>query len=295
MQTQSRNTTAKPAAARCPVCRTEGRLYFRHPVCGIYRCHACADLFSDYHPPDDHVASVYDDSYFDGGGAGYPGYHHDRDLLTETGRRYGRLVAEHLTAGAVLDVGAAAGYILRGYHEAGWRGRGIEPNPRMAAAALESGLHVEVGTLEDFDTDERFDLISLIQVAAHFRDIPKAFANAARLTRPGGLILVETWNADSLTARFWGRRWHEFSPPSVLHWFTPASLARLCGRHGFREIVRGRPRKRISGAHARSLLRHASAGTGPASLLRHAAPLIPTGLVIPYPAEDLFWGLYRKE
>lgn len=281
--------------ARCPICGAAGRLYFRHTVCGIHRCPACGDLFADYATPPEHVSRTYGDDYFEGGGAGYPGYHLDREILIETGRRYGRLAARHHAPGSILDVGAAAGYILKGFEETGWRGRGIEPNPRMAGRARsDSGVEVSVATLEDYRDDRRYDLVSIIQVAAHFRDLPRAFANAASLVAPGGLLLVETWNADSKTARLWGQRWHEFSPPSVLHWFTPESLARLVGRSGLREVARGRPKKRLSGAHARSILTHAVEGSAVLSLLRPLAALVPPRLAIPYPAEDLFWAIYRK-
>lgn len=281
--------------ARCPLCGAAGQLYFRHPVCGIHRCPDCGDLFADYTLSADHVGSTYGDSYFEGGGAGYPGYHLDREILIETGRRYGRLAARHHPPGSILDVGSAAGYILKGFQETGWRGRGLEPNPRMAERARsESGVDVAVGTLEDYADERRYDLVSIIQVAAHFRDLPRAFANAARLVADDGLLLVETWNADSRTARFWGKRWHEFSPPSVLHWFTPESLARLVGRSGLREIARGRPKKRLSGAHARSILTHAVEGSTALSILKPFASLVPKRLAIPYPAEDLFWALYRK-
>jgi SAM-dependent methyltransferase len=286
---------ATEATARCPVCGAVGRLYFRHAVCGIHRCPDCGDLFADYALPADHVDSTYGDGYFEGGGAGYPGYHLDRDILIETGRRYGRLAARHHAPGSILDVGAAAGYILKGYQETGWRGRGIEPNPRMAERArADSGVEVAVGTLEEYRDDRRYDLVSIIQVAAHFRDLPRAFANAAALVADGGLLLVETWNADSRTARFWGKRWHEFSPPSVLHWFTPESLARLVGRSGLQEVARGRPKKRLSGAHARSILTHAVEGSAGLSILKPFGALIPSRLAIPYPAEDLFWAIYRK-
>ena len=76
----------------------------------------------------DHVRNVYGDHYFTGGGAGYPDYLADGELLRERGRGYARLIAGATTPGRVLDIGAAAGFVLQGLCDEGWRGAGIEPN-----------------------------------------------------------------------------------------------------------------------------------------------------------------------
>lgn len=195
----------------------------------------------------------------------------------------------------MLDVGAAAGFLLKGFEDRGWTGRGIEPNARMAAyARTELGLAVDAGTLEGLEGDSRYDLITMIQVAAHFFDVRGALATAANATKVGGLWLIETWNRDSLTARFFGQQWHEYSPPSVLHWFSRDGLARLAGQFGMREVAHGRPSKWIGGAHAKSLLAHAVGPSGQSRLATSMIGLIPDRLSLPYPAEDLFWILLRK-
>jgi len=78
------------------------------------------------------VARIYDDDYFQGGKAGYPDYLAEADLLRCHGRWYGRLLAKYMQPGRVLDIGAAAGFILQGFQDCGWKGNGVEPNQRMA-------------------------------------------------------------------------------------------------------------------------------------------------------------------
>jgi SAM-dependent methyltransferase len=195
----------------------------------------------------------------------------------------------------MLDVGAAAGFILKGFQEGGWNGVGIEPNLRMAEyARTQLGLQVRSCSLEQFQSAERYNLISMIQVVPHLYDLRSALQIAAEHTRPGGYWLIETWNRESWTARLLGQNWHEYSPPSVLHWFSPEGLQRLAAQFGFREIVRGRPEKRISPGHVKSLLSYRLGSSALGRLVDKFVAVIPDRLAIPYPADDLFWALYQK-
>jgi hypothetical protein len=95
----------------------------------------------------------------------------------------------------------------------------------------------------------------MIQVLSHFVDVGQALDVAAAITRPGGFWLIETWNPRSWSARVFGRHWHAYIPPSVLHWFSPAGLERFTSRFGFTRVADGKPAKWINGGHAKSLLR----------------------------------------
>lgn len=279
----------------CPICHGPMRRLFTHQGHWILGCEACRHRAAELAPCAYHVERIYDDQYFQGGGAGYTDYLSEARILRAHGQKYGDLLARYMTPGTLLDVGAAAGFVLKGFLDQGWRGEGIEPNPRMAEyARTHLGLHVATGALEQFEGERQYDLVSMIQVVAHFVDPRRALQVAAEKTRAGGCWLIETWNRESWTARAFGKHWHEYSPPSVLHWFSPEGLGRLAGQLGFREIARGRPAKWIEGAHAKSLLRYRLEGSRLGQLVAGAVGLIPDRISIPYPAEDLFWALYRK-
>lgn len=280
---------------QCPVCSTKSQRVFQKYEYWIRECESCKHRFCELNPDTDHVIEIYDDSYFEGGGAGYPNYKETRDLLVAHGRRYGQLLRRYTTPGTVLDVGAAAGFILSGLIETGWQGQGIEPNGSIARFAREQmGVHVQQGTLEDFTADQQFDLVNMVQVVAHFHDLRKAFQNAAALTKPGGYWLIETWDKDSWVAKAFGENWHEYSPPSVLHWFSRSTLNHLAHDMGFTQIAAGRPAKWLTGAHAKSLAGHKLETMPLSSVTTQFVKLVPDSLPIPYPTFDLFWGLYRK-
>ncbi len=241
----------------CPICNSEADKLFQKHGCWISECQGCGHRFVGIVPSPDHIQRVYGDHYFQGGGAGYPDYLSEKEAITARGKRYARLLSRYMRPGIVIDVGAAAGFILKGFVDSGWSGIGIEPNPRMADyACVHVGVRVETRTLEQFQNGDRYDLVSMIQVVAHFVDVRQAFQAAAEVTRSGGFWLIETWNRESLTARTLGKYWHEYSPPSVQHWFSPEGLQRLVLQFGFREVARGRPARWIKGRHAKSLLRY---------------------------------------
>jgi SAM-dependent methyltransferase len=283
------------ALPACPWCGGAGRPAFERHGHAIVDCSACAHRYAGLRPGRDHAAQVYGDAYFFGGGAGYADYLSGGALLRASGRRYGDIAARYARPGRVLDVGAAAGFVLQGLGDAGWRGIGLEPNVAMVQHGRRAlGLDLRAGTAEDLRPGETFDLVSMVQVVAHFADPQRAFARLAEATRPGGLWLIETWDWRSWTARLAGPGWHEYSPPSVLHWYTRGTLAVQLKRYGFEPVAHGRPVKRLLGAHARSLLDYKLRASRLGRLLTPALRLLPDDAVLPYPAEDLFWLLARK-
>lgn len=288
-------TRCDSPAANCPLCGNATRPRFVKDGYPIRDCPACGHRFAAFRPGADHTARVYGDDYFTGGGAGYPDYLAGAELVRAHGRRHAERVRGCVRPGRVLDVGAAAGFILAGFADRGWAGEGVEPNPGMAEYARKQlGFTVHTGTLDDYSLSAPFDLVNFVQVVAHLPDPMAAFRAADRVTKPGGCWLVETWDCGSLTARLWGTRWHEYTPPGVLHWFTPATLRRAVGQLGYRQVAGGTLVKWIGAGHAKSLLGHTLGGGVVGRAVRAAASVIPDRLALPYPADDLFWAVYRK-
>jgi len=283
------------SAATCPLCGSAGRELFRKHGCPIQEC-SCGHRFAQApQQRDQHVQTVYGDNYFFGGGAGYEDYLSEGHLLRQHGARYGQLLKRFAAPGRLLDVGAAAGFILQGFQDQGWQGRGVEPNPTVAKYARDQlGQDVTASTLENFQSDEPFDLVTVIQVLGHFVDPRAAVQALARLTKPGGLCLIETWNVRSWSARLFGANWHEYSPPSVLQWFSPTTVRRLFENSGFETAGSGTPRKWLNVGHARSLLAHNATESVLSRIASTALRAVPDRINLPYPSEDLFWMLFRK-
>ncbi len=244
------------------------------------------------------IASIYDDRYFAGGGDGYPDYPAEEDQLQVRGSQYARVLRRHgHRQGRLLDVGCAAGFLLAGLTAEAttdFTGLGIDPNRTMVELGRKRGLDLEVTTLEDLGAEtEPFDGALLVQVIAHFDRPQDALARLATRVKAGKPVLVETWDRHSVTARAFGKRWHEYSPPSVRHWFTRTSLDTLMTRTGFEHRASGRPSRRLRLAHAASLLGHKLGFARDGKLVAWTRR-IPQWAWLPYPGDDLFWALYER-
>lgn len=286
----------RPATTNCPICFENGKFALRIGDHEIAECSECAHRYLDAQLSSDHTDRHYVDEYFDGGGAGYTDYLAQESLVTSYGRRYANIVKRHVERGKLLDVGSAAGFFMKGFQECGWEVTGIEPNQSMAAEAMTRfGFKTINAAIEEYDVSSTFDLVTFVQVIAHFRDLPRALEKSAKALRPGGFLLVETWNFKSLPAEIFGSAWHEYSPPTVVNWFSPQSLNELMRRSNLRRVGFGRPRKRVTARHAASLIGHSigrlTGARVPSSLLSS----IPESIVLPYPSFDVFWALYRMD
>lgn len=279
----------------CPLCKSHSEPVFSKSGYEILECTGCHHRFCPI--PESrqqgHIENHYGDEYFHGGGAGYANYLEEGRLLRNHGRRYAKILARKMKPGTVLDIGSAAGFFLQGILDHDWKGKGIEPNGTMAAfARRELGVHVDEGSFESFQTEERFDLITMVQVIAHFLDPLAAVKKASLLLKPNGYLLVETWNRKSWTARAFGKKWHEYSPPTVLQWFDPEGLKFMAEAAKMHLVDQGRPTKWLDGAHAKSLIKYVLRDSR-ARFSQPVLKIIPDGLPIPYPSEDLVWKLFQ--
>jgi hypothetical protein len=276
----------------CPVCNSTSRKLFDVEHYVIRSCHVCAHQFTERLPDTGHTEAVYSDAYFTG--QEYSNYLAEAKFLKLKGRRYAKLISRYIKKpGRMLDVGAAAGFILRGFCDRDWKGSGVEPNQRMVNEAEQSGLRVMQGTLEEFRTTEKYDLITMIQVIAHLTDLQEAFRVAAEATQSNGLWLIETGDRDSVKARLAGENWREYHPPSTLHWFSAKDLQRLVAQYGFQEIARGRPPRWVNAGHAKMALRQQKGNLGTILLLLLLMG-VPDRFPMPFGASDQLWVIYRK-
>jgi SAM-dependent methyltransferase len=279
----------------CPICNGSSRSVFVKYGFTILKCLNCNHYFTDLQLNEVDIKKIYANDYFFGGGLGYPDYTLEKNLLIKHGEYYARKIQKFIKSGTVLDIGSAAGFILKGFENYGWNAVGIEPNLSMVEYGKKKlGLNIQHGTIETFKSEMQFDLVLSIQVIACFYDIEKAMRNINEVLKPGGYILIETYNTKSLTAKLFGRYWHEYSPPSVLNYFNKYSLDYLMTRFNFHKVDFGQSIKKIISDHAKSLLKKKLSEVPLIKVFSGFLNVIPNNKILPYPGDDLFWALYQK-
>lgn len=200
----------------------------------LFRCEACefVQLDGDIDP------ALYGDAYF----AQYAG----GDYLAEEGqRRHESRIRLDLLAqltpppAQILEIGAAAGFLLDEARTRGYDGVGVEPNDAMANHARDAlGLDVRTGRLGEVPLPAgSFDAACAFHVVEHL-DAPLDALRAVRdALAPGGHLLVEVPNAQSAAARRLGAAWQPLDLPYHLGHHGPRSLHTLLERAGF-EVLR---------------------------------------------------------
>jgi SAM-dependent methyltransferase len=222
----------------CAVCGAESpRRKHRKRDVEILECRACGLAF--WNPaPDFCVEEVYDAAYFADAKAGH-GYDDYRDLEPVLRRNFSRRLARipRPRAGArLLDIGAAFGFAVAEAQAAGWAAMGLEISAVAAAQASRTaaGRVVVANALSTPFASQRFDAVTLWDVLEHLPDPHAAMAEAARLLRSGGRLVLTTGDVGSLAARLSGPRWHLYTIPEHLFFFSRRSLRLLLEAHGFR-------------------------------------------------------------
>ncbi len=276
-------------------CKEEKVLLFEKNGYPIYECKKCKLRSSKLKDTSNHLANVYSDDYFFAGGAGYPNYLDEKKELYNSGLKYAKIVSKFIKPGKVLDVGCAAGFYLKGFEESGWKCLGIEPNETVASyGRKELNLDIITGDLESLQTEEKFDLINLIEVIGSFHDLNAAMQKVQTLAKQEGLVLVESWDHSSKVARLFGTNWHEYCPPSVINWFTDETLSELFNYYGFDLVTTGRPSKKIKVSHALEIVDKNS----PKFIFKEKAfkflKYTMGKITVPYPPLDLKWYIFKK-
>jgi ubiquinone/menaquinone biosynthesis C-methylase UbiE len=99
----------------------------------------------------------------------------------------------------VLEVGCGTGLVLSRIRDFARTAKGVDLSPGMLELAKQRGLDVVEGSATALPfPDDTFDVTCSFKVLAHVPNIEQALAEMARVTRPGGVILAEFYNPNSL-------------------------------------------------------------------------------------------------
>ncbi len=143
----------------------------------------------------------------------------------------------------VLDVGGGSGWLLSLVRSASPRvaeTHEVDIDESARAAAEAAGHHFHATPIEQFQSDQAFDLVLLLNLIEHVADPASVLRAVHDRLKPGGLAVIKTPNTDTWDRRlFQHRNWAGFHCPR--HWvlFTLPGLKRLAEQCGF-EVAQAR-------------------------------------------------------
>lgn len=227
--------TSRPAGT------VDGR--YRRRSFALRQCTSCwyawiADPWTDF-------AAIYDEKYYDGRGADpLVDYAFELDHPDQTIRQYEwrgilQVVSQLLRVDAGtewLDFGCGNGGLIRHARAQGLtRAVGYETG-WIADRARQVG--VPILTEQELETSEnRFDLVTAIEVVEHIPE-PIAFLRTlGRLLKPGGMLFLTTGNARPYRDRL--PQWRYVVPEIHVSFFEPSTLAAAMTQAGLDPSFRG--------------------------------------------------------
>lgn len=137
--------------------------------------------------------------------------------------------------GMIVDIGCGSGDRLSLFAALGWgKAVGVEPDDAAVAAARQIGRDVRFGGADALPfEDATVDAAVMHHVIEHVPSSARALAEACRVLKPGGYLMMITPNIDSATRAKWGQFWRGFEAPRHLAIFTVNALRSAAVRAGF--------------------------------------------------------------
>lgn len=136
----------------------------------------------------------------------------------------------------LLDVGAASGIFLNLAQQDGYETEGIEPSDFLVKEAKNRyGLELFKGTVEEFETENKYAVITLLDIIEHLVNPDAFMSHVDRLIADNGILVLVTPDVNSLTARLMGKRWWHYRIAHI-NFFNLPSIRFLLEKHGY-EIV----------------------------------------------------------
>ncbi len=220
--------------ARCPLCDTEvHRQQFAVKTHVVMQCDHCGLFFIDPYPKSgSRVEAVRSNDF------GHKVADADTCYRAEAYTQLSSLEVIRRYCGdaeTLLDVGCGSGYLLERLNkETNLRTKGIELNPdRARVAETQSGSPIIQVPIEQYEQQERFDIITLLDVFSHVFSLSKLFEAVTAHLADNGKFIMKTGELAPDVRITDVRSWEI---PDHVQWLGLDTIDYICRVFSFRKI-----------------------------------------------------------
>ena len=104
----------------------------------------------------------------------------------------------------MLDVGGSTGIVASQFAKSfGLDALVIDPAPAEADVARKLGIRTQVGFIEQWETQERFDVIGMFQTVDHLLDVAETLRRLRQVIATGGIFIVDIVDFRAAYLRNW--------------------------------------------------------------------------------------------
>ena len=133
---------------------------------------------------------------------------------------------------SILDIGCRTGNFLMHFHEK-IKKEGIEISKHSANIAKKRGLKVYNDSLENVEFYEKYDIIAAFAILEHLKNPFTFLEKINSLINKGGIFTILIPSHECLKEKLLNIRWHMYSPPEHLNFFSRKFLDSYLHQKGF--------------------------------------------------------------
>lgn len=148
-----------------------------------------------------------------------------------------KFIKPFVKSGKLFDLGAGWGHFMLAGKELGYDVYGVEISEQPYLYCV-NDLKLPVDHIDFFEMDEekKFDLVTMWDVLEHIDKADVFLDKCARLTKPGGYLVLQVPQIDSYFAKRHKDNWKMMGLDHV-NYFSKATITKILAAHGY-EVVK---------------------------------------------------------
>lgn len=113
---------------------------------------------------------------------------------------------------------------------------GLEPSEEMAAKALKKGIEIVEGVAENLPYgDLQFDFVLFVTIC-HLNDIKNAMAEAKRVLKPGGMLIIGFLDKEQSIAKYYEEKRQKSTFFKYAVFYSVDQIKKLLNENGFKKM-----------------------------------------------------------